>query len=259
VPDDNRAGALIDRIVAAAVVPNRAEREDLRRELRSHFDECGASSPDLDAALRRFGSEASVAESLRRVYRVDRAFWYGVKLAGSIAASLAAVIAIEALVNLPALAAAGWRLAPEFLRGVAVSTIVVVGLVAAFEAVRTPFSRRRAAAAVAAYGAIVAILTVAIPPMGFTLAMATTLVAAAQLSTTLDGALQRIAMLCAVFAAIVFGSHLALGVLLSAARAASAGAVFAAVWCTTTQIVTRLDAAFADRLAPPSRVRALRA
>ncbi len=247
--NDDRAGALIERIVAAAGIPSPVERDDLRRELRSHFAEHGGSAVDLDEALRRFGSEAMIAGSLRTIYRVDRAFWYAVKLTGSIVASLAAAVAIEALVNLNGLAAAGWRLAPEFLRGVGVSTIIVVGLVAASEALRRPFSPRRAAGAVAAYGVIAALVMVAVPRIAFTFAMATMLVAAAQLSSRLDGGIRRIAVLCALFAAIVFASHLALGVLLSAARAGAAGAVFAAVWRATTEIVTRLDAAFADRLA----------
>jgi hypothetical protein len=78
--------SLIDRLVAAARIPSRAAREDLRRELSAHFEDAGSSPEAMRDALRRFGVESEVADSLRRVYRCDYLCLYFAKVAASIGA-----------------------------------------------------------------------------------------------------------------------------------------------------------------------------
>ena len=67
--DQHPAGPLIERIVAGARIPSRVDRDDLRRELWTHFEEAGTSPAAVEDTLRRFGAESSITESLRRVYR----------------------------------------------------------------------------------------------------------------------------------------------------------------------------------------------
>ena len=45
--------AFIERIVAGAQIASRAERDNLRRELWTHFDETGTSPEAVDSALPR--------------------------------------------------------------------------------------------------------------------------------------------------------------------------------------------------------------
>src|SRR5437660_7893010 len=153
--DRDSVDALIDRIVAGSHIPGHAARDDLRRELRSHFEDAGTSPEATQQAVRRFGAESAVTESLRRVYRFDYAVFYLAKIAVSIVASVAAALVIEVLVNLRVeLRSEAWRLAPGFSRAAGVSVAVVLGLVTAWEVGRPPFSRRRAAVALGAYAAL---------------------------------------------------------------------------------------------------------
>lgn len=69
-------GALIDRIVEQAALPDEASREDLRRELCAHFEDAGSSPEALRDALRRFGDERAIAESIRLAY-LRRPAWPG--------------------------------------------------------------------------------------------------------------------------------------------------------------------------------------
>jgi hypothetical protein len=56
---------LVNRIVREARIPGQARREDLRRELLSHFEDAGGSSDDVREALRRFGPETGLGEQFR--------------------------------------------------------------------------------------------------------------------------------------------------------------------------------------------------
>src|SRR5260221_6690638 len=100
MPDQDTVAILIERVVARARIPARARREDLRRELRTHFEDAGRSPDAAREAIRRFGEAASIGESLRQVYRWDYACWYLTRVAASIGASIAAALAIQALANL---------------------------------------------------------------------------------------------------------------------------------------------------------------
>ena len=46
--------ALIDRIVAGACISSRAERDDLRRELLTRFEEAATSPESVAYAIQRF-------------------------------------------------------------------------------------------------------------------------------------------------------------------------------------------------------------
>jgi len=70
VRDDLDPDALIERLVAAARLESEAERDDLRRELRAHFEDAGTSPEAARAAIARFGGERAIADSLRRVHHV---------------------------------------------------------------------------------------------------------------------------------------------------------------------------------------------
>src|SRR5437764_12896509 len=98
--DENTIAALIELIVVRARIPSRARRDDLRRELWTHFEEASDSPDAIDDVIRRFGAEAPIAESLREVYRWDYALWYLAKIAAAIVASVAAALLIEVMVNL---------------------------------------------------------------------------------------------------------------------------------------------------------------
>jgi predicted permease len=65
---DEGVDALIERIVARARIGDPDARDDLRRELRAHFEDAGRSPGAVDEAVRRFGDESAVAASLRRVH-----------------------------------------------------------------------------------------------------------------------------------------------------------------------------------------------
>lgn len=60
----------IDRVVSSANLGS-AEADEVRRELRSHFEEAGPSPEARQEALRRFGHERLVARGLRSAHGVD--------------------------------------------------------------------------------------------------------------------------------------------------------------------------------------------
>src|SRR5437764_5812249 len=159
--DPDAVGALIERIVTRARIPGRAQRDALRRELWTHFEEASGSADSTRETIRRFGAEAAIGESLRDVYRWDYALWYLTKIAAAIVVSSAAALLIQVLVNLRVqLQAEVFRLAPGFSRASGMSVAVVLGLVTLREAVRCPFSRSRAAVAAGAYVAICLVVRV---------------------------------------------------------------------------------------------------
>src|SRR5260370_11667798 len=76
MPQYESVEAFIERIVARANIPSRAGREDVRRELWTHFEEAGMSPEAVRSAMHRFGAEAMVGESLRRVHPWAHFFVY---------------------------------------------------------------------------------------------------------------------------------------------------------------------------------------
>jgi|SRR5579864_3452961 len=245
VVDENAVRALVERIVSGARIPCRSRRGELRRELWTHFEEAGTSPDALDDAVRRFGGETLVSESLRRVYRLDYAAWYLAKIAASIVASIAAALVIEVLVNLRVeLQAEAWRLAPGFSRAAGVSVAVVLGLVTAWEACRPPFNRSRAAVAVGAYAAVCLMVQLLFATGIGAFVTATMLVVLGYGCARLKATPARVLLVCGAFAAVLYANHLALRVSFGASRALMGGAVLAAVWSSTILILGRVDHAF---------------
>jgi predicted permease len=69
VRDDHDLRAFIDRILAESRIDDAADRESLRRELLTHFEDAGTSPEALRAAIRRFGGGRAIADALRQAYR----------------------------------------------------------------------------------------------------------------------------------------------------------------------------------------------
>jgi predicted permease len=84
VPDEPDLHAFIDRIVAAARLGTEKERDELRRELRAHFEDAGASPDAVRAAMARFGAGPEIGSLLRRVHdpaavQQSRSRWFRVE------------------------------------------------------------------------------------------------------------------------------------------------------------------------------------
>lgn len=246
MPDEGIA-AFIERIVAGARLPTRTARDDLRRELSSHFDEAGASPEALERALHGFGDARVVADSLRRVYRGAYVFRYLLKIAASTLASVAAVLLIQVIANLRIESRAeAWRLAPGFPYAAGLSVGVVLALVTAWEISRPPFNRVRAAAAAVAYAAICTATQFTFTHSGGAIGMATLLVGLGYACAGRRPRPARLLLMFAAFAAAEYAVHLMRSVAFGADRAVQAGAVLIAVWSATVLILTRLDRAFFD-------------
>jgi len=249
--DQEAVGALIERIIARARIPGTAQRDDLRRELWTHFEEAGESAESTREAVRRFGAETMVGESLRVVYRWDYLLWYFAKIAAAILVSTAAALLIQVLVNLRVeLQAEVFRLAPGFARAFGMSIAVVLGLVTLWEAARRPFSRSRAAVAVSAYVAIGLVVGVLFLNGIGALITTTILVGIGYVCSKLERWPSRLVVLVGAFAAALYVNHAFLSVAFSPRRALIAGAILGAVWSSTLVILNRVDRAFGSVIEP---------
>jgi len=238
-------GALVERVVAGARIPSPARRDELRRELWTHFEDAGTSVEDLQHAVRRFGQETVVTESFRRVYRFDYAVMYLLKIAASIVASVAAALLIEVLVNLRVeVQAEVWRLAPGFSRAAGVSVAVVLGLVTAWEICRPPFNRSRATVAAGAYVAVCLLVRLLFATGAGAFVTATMLVVLGYACARLKATPARLVLVFGAFAAVLYTNHLVLRVAFGAGRALVGSAVLVAVWSSTVLILSRVDHAF---------------
>ncbi len=237
-------GALIERIVAGARVPGRAARDDLRRELWTHFDEAGRSPDDLGVALRRFGAETLVTESLRRVYRFDAALVEVTRVVASLAASMAAAVAIQLCASLRLPSLAGVWLSPGFTRAAPLSITVVVGLVTAREVARRPFDRRRVALALAVYAVVWIAACAGLGVEWNACLMATLLAAVARAGECLRSVPRRLLIIVSAFAAALYVDHFLIGVMFPPARALMAGTLLMTVSVATLDIGRRVDDTF---------------
>jgi hypothetical protein len=123
---------LVARLVRESNLPDARAREELRRELESHFAECGGSEEAVREALARFGDPDIVTRGFRAAYRRGRAALYVAKVMTSVVAASVIALALELIANV--------RLsggAVHVGRGYVVSAIfavtIVVILVAAWE------------------------------------------------------------------------------------------------------------------------------
>jgi hypothetical protein len=247
VPDGEGIAAFIERIVAAARLPTRTARDDLRRELSSHFDEAAASPEAFERALRCFGDARVVSDSLRHVYRGAYVFRYLLKVAASTLVSLAAVLLIQLIANLRIESRAdAWRLAPGFPYAAGLSVGVVLALVTGWEISRAPFNRVRAAAAVVAYATICVATQRVFAQSGGAIGMAMLLVGLGYACSGRQPRPARLLLMFAAFAAAEYTVHLMRSVAFGADRAVQAGAALIAVWSATVLILTRVDRAFFD-------------
>jgi hypothetical protein len=126
--------ALIDQIVRESNLPGRRQREELRRELESHFEEAGGSADAARDALARFGSPDAVSDGFRRAYRRGRLALYVAKVLASVIVSTIVALLLQAVVNLRVeLGHEVLRLAPGFAISARTSTAIVLLVVAAWE------------------------------------------------------------------------------------------------------------------------------
>ena len=84
MPDEPDLHAFIDRIVAAARLGTEQERDELRRELRAHFEDAGSSPEAVCAAMARFGAGPEIGSPLRSVHdpagvQPSRSHWFRVE------------------------------------------------------------------------------------------------------------------------------------------------------------------------------------
>jgi hypothetical protein len=249
--DDADVAAVIERIVIRARVPGRARRDDLRRELWTHFEEVGGSIDATREAIRRFGTDAEIGESLRDVSRWEYALWHSARVAASIVASLVAALLIQVAANLRLeLQADVWRLAPGFSRAAGMSVAVVLGLITMWEAARPPVNRSRAVIAIAACGVLGIIVQVLFPAVVGALVTAAILVGIGFLCSRLARWPSRVVALVAAFASTLYVNHLLLSVAFGPSRALMAGSILWAVWSSTVAILSRLDRAFGSVFEP---------
>jgi hypothetical protein len=131
--DERDASELIDRVIREAQIRNPREREELRRELESHFAE-GNRSESAREAMVRFGNPSRIGAELARVHRVSRFAIYFARLLIAIVASVGAALAIQLVANLRVGSASeALALGPGFRRSTLFSAIIIIVLVAAWE------------------------------------------------------------------------------------------------------------------------------
>src|SRR5262245_4337163 len=137
--------ALIEPIIEAARIPSRRRRDELRRELRSHFDDVVQAPEAVHDAVAHFGNTARIGNSFRQVYRRDYLLLYAVKVVACVAAATTAAIVIEAIAGLHLERDAhAWHLSPGFAHGAPFGVVLALALVTAAEATRAPFRCARA-------------------------------------------------------------------------------------------------------------------
>jgi hypothetical protein len=127
--DDRRAiEAVIARVVTAARIPDRREREDLQRELRAHFEDAAAEHGSAEAAIANFGRVDEVTSTLRLVYRAQYLAAYALKTSAGCLASIAVGLLIELSASRPG----------RFREMAAIGCVVAVSVVLGHE-----FNRKR--------------------------------------------------------------------------------------------------------------------
>jgi hypothetical protein len=243
MPERSTSAALVERMVAGARIPSRAARDDLRRELQAHFEDAGTSVDEVCEAVRRFGAEQAVAESLRRVYRWDYRLVYAAKIAASIAVSLGAALLVQAAANVRVGAAHGrLALAPGFSHAALLSAAVVIALVVAREIVRPPIAWPRVAVGFCAYACVGGLVELTLAAGG-AFAIAAMYASLGVLGSTRDGA-ARWPIVYGSFVALMAATHVPFNVALGPARMLLASAATFAVWASTSALISRADRLF---------------
>jgi hypothetical protein len=131
--DRDAASQLIDRIIRESHIPTARDRDELRRELESHFAEAGSSPDALRAAVERFGSPLVVSRELAHAHRRRRLVSKLMRIVIAVGASLFVALAIQIAANLR-LGTRGASLElMTFTRSTSFSALIVVVLVTAWE------------------------------------------------------------------------------------------------------------------------------
>ena len=139
--DDVRA--LIDRVVSESHIRDPREREALRRELESHFDDVAESPQALHAAMARFGSPTEVGDALDRAHRGSHLVRQLLRLALVLGASGGIAVGLQLATNLRRdVHTDTIVLGPAFTRSIAFSALLIVLLVSAWELDVEPFCAR---------------------------------------------------------------------------------------------------------------------
>jgi hypothetical protein len=261
MPDPVAASALVDRIVRESGLVGRARRADLRRELLTHFDEAGAQSHGLEATLRRFGPEAVVAASFRRVYRTEIVLRHVARVVASCVLSVSFAVVVEALGALRgAVWTSAWWASPRFWQPAGVAVALVLGVVTLWESVRAPFRVDRAVAVIVTYAVIGLIVGDVTGAGTHAIDTATLLALLGAAGARIKKPVVRLAALFMAFASFMYISHRTLAIGFGAGRSMLAGAMLLAVWWTTVLILEWSDRAFGATLsllaptAPEARV-----
>ena len=131
--DERELSDLIDCIVRDARIPGARAREELRRELESHFADAAVSPDGRRQAVQRFGSPELVSGALARAHRYSRLLVNAVRVVLASLASVVVAAAIQLATNLRLDAHSNIELAPSFMTSIAFSTMLVAALVAAWE------------------------------------------------------------------------------------------------------------------------------
>ncbi|MBX3695435.1 MAG: hypothetical protein KF790_09700 [Steroidobacteraceae bacterium] len=243
--DDSRdVDALIARIVRDARIPWRRAREDLRRELGSHFEAAG----DTRAALRAFGDEAELVDELRRVYRRDYLMVCAAKVLVSVVVTLAVALALQLLVSLRFGGTATLlHLSAGFRMSAATATAMAVCLVATWEFARRPFEDWLAPGAMAFYVGLVLLAVMVYGFGGATVLWSVVLLGLGSLCHRLSWRKARLPLTVLVFALAIGALHGTENATVDFLRALVAGAGLAAIWRSTPAVLDRIDQLFAHR------------
>lgn len=247
MPEHASVVALIDRIVAGARIPSRAERDDLRRELEAHFEDAGTSEEAAREAIRRFGEERVVAGALRRVYRWDYRLLYVAKIAACLAASIGVAFFIEAAANLrvgrehDSLA-----LAPGFAHAIVRATALVLAFVVAREALKPPLAWRRVTLGLCVYVCVCGVVELTFANGAVAFVIAATFVALGALGSMRHRAPARWLLIYGSFVAVTAATHV--NIAFGPMRTLLASAVTLTIWASTSAVAARADRLFVNLL-----------
>ena len=152
-------GDTIERIVLGARLPTDAARDELRRELASHFEEAADSPAGGADVLRRFGNVAEVAEDFRHVYRFEFILSSVTAVLFTLLVCTVAAAATLLLVNLPFTSdSVNWLSGPHY-RVPAYGVRMATALIVAWEMGRRPLTVRRVLVGALAYSLVSSAIT----------------------------------------------------------------------------------------------------
>jgi len=97
----DRVAVFVDEVLTRARIPSRREREDLRHELLTHFEDTARDCGSIDAALTDFGSVEDIAARFGLVYRGQRRLAHGLRIAAGLTVSLLVAFGIELVASRP--------------------------------------------------------------------------------------------------------------------------------------------------------------